>query len=66
MATTIFVQFTDSTDSSIMSVFAGPQDPAYFPNQGEMPSDDQRYVTYYNNIPQYPESLRANMIKPGD
>lgn len=51
MSTTLFVQFADSTKKSIVSVFGCPQDAEAFPNQGEIPSDDARYVAWYNALP---------------
>lgn len=64
MATILFVQFADSTKKSIVSVFGCPQDADSFPNQGEVPSDDSRYVDWYNALP---SAWRANgaYVDPG-
>lgn len=41
-----FVQFADSSESSVASVFANPQDPGEYPNQGEVVEDDPRYLEF--------------------
>lgn len=51
--TTINVQFSDATETTIVSYFAGPQDPAVFPNQGTVSQDDARYKTFFDGV--YPE-----------
>jgi hypothetical protein len=63
MATQIFVQFSDSTDETIVSVFSCAQDPKVWKNQGVVPSDDARYESYYNAMT---PSIQAGMVKPGD
>lgn len=62
MTSTIYVQFSDGTDETIVTVFGSPQDEASFPHYGVMPSDDPRYVTYY--AAQYPQAQQF-LIKPG-
>lgn len=42
----MFVQFSDSSQTTVISVFAEPQDPEYWPNQGQVSVDDQRYSDY--------------------
>ncbi len=44
----IYVQFSDSTDSEIVSYFCCPQDPAEHPNQGEVDATDSRWDAFYN------------------
>lgn len=46
--TTIYVQFADATDASIVSQFSCPQDPDIWPNQGTVESNDPRWKTYYD------------------
>lgn len=40
------VQFLDSTEKVIVAIFAGPQDPTAWPNQGKVDSSDPRYVAF--------------------
>jgi hypothetical protein len=42
--TAIHVQFADLTEQTIISYFAGPQDPDVWPNQGEIEDSDPRYL----------------------
>ncbi|WP_236237714.1 hypothetical protein [Pseudomonas faucium] len=44
----MFVQFSDSTQSEIVSVFAEPQDNEVFPFQGEVEDSDERYCVFLN------------------
>lgn len=48
-----YVQFSDESQTKIISVFAGPQDPEYWPNMGEVEDDDQRYLDFINPPPDY-------------
>lgn len=48
---TIHVQFSDGSEATIMSVFASPQDPSVWPNQGEVHADDLRYLAYVESLP---------------
>lgn len=43
---TIYVQFTDQTNTVICSVFGSPQDPKIWPNLGEVQEDDIRYLRF--------------------
>lgn len=47
----IYVQFSDSTDTSILSSFGGPQDPDVYANLGTVDSSDPRWLTYYDLFP---------------
>lgn len=49
--TTLYVQFSDETETVIQSVFANPQDPEIYPNQGEVDTSDERYRAFYNSLP---------------
>ncbi|WP_438300842.1 DUF4376 domain-containing protein [Pseudomonas sp. NMS19W] len=42
----IYVQFTDEHLLAVKAVFAEPQDEAYWPNQGVVTDDDERYLAY--------------------
>ncbi len=42
----MYVQFTDNTEAKLLSVFGSPQDPVFYPNQGEIPEDDIRYLRF--------------------
>lgn len=46
----ITVQFADASEKTVVSVFAGPQDPEDYPNQGEVADDDPRYLEYLTPI----------------
>ncbi len=40
------VQFSDSSESVIITVFCSPQDPEYWENLGEVDDDDPRYIDF--------------------
>lgn len=42
----MYVQFSDSAQTKIISVFSCPQDPAIYPNQAEVDATDERYVAF--------------------
>jgi hypothetical protein len=42
----IYVQFADSTEAVIVSVFSSPQSATAYPNQGTVTATDSRYTTY--------------------
>ena len=44
------VQFSDSTETVIVSVFGGPQDPEYWDNLGVVEDDDSRYIDFKERI----------------
>ena len=48
--TTVYVQFSDSSNTTVISVFGCPQDPTAYPNQGELDSADPRYQSFMNPI----------------
>jgi len=51
----MFVQFSDSNETEIISVFGCIQDPAIHLNLGEVGEDDLRYITYMARFaPQVP------------
>ncbi len=57
----MFVQFSDSTEATIVSLFGCAQDPKTFPNQGTVEADDPRYLTYYKGQPWF---AQAEMPEP--
>lgn len=63
MTTTIYVQYEDDTEKTIIAVYGCAQDPDFYPHQGEIPSEDPRYVTYYGA--QFPQAQHW-LTKPGD
>ena len=46
--TTLYVQFSDSTQTAIIATFSSPQDPTVYPNQGTLDSEDPIYLEYIN------------------
>ncbi|MDE2468202.1 MAG: hypothetical protein KGL35_05540 [Bradyrhizobium sp.] len=44
--TTVNVQFTDATETTVKAVFANTQDPAIYPNQAALPDTDARYLAF--------------------
>lgn len=44
----IYVQFSDGSCSSIVIIFAGPQDPDNWANLGEVEEFDPRYLAFIN------------------
>jgi hypothetical protein len=46
-----FVQFEDSTEQRIISIFGCPQDSEFYPHQGELDEDDPRLIAYLEAVP---------------
>ena len=46
----INVQFSDSTETVIVSYFGAPQDSAAFANQGTVEITDARYKVFYESL----------------
>lgn len=46
----MFVQFSDSTQLSVVGVFANAQNPTIYPNQGEIDISDARYAAFFNSL----------------
>jgi hypothetical protein len=59
----INVQFADDSDQVVVSYLSGPQDPAYYPNQGVISTSDPRWAAYYNAKPFF---LRDGLPTPTD
>lgn len=51
MAELIFVQFSDASQTAIVSYFGSPQDPAAYQNQGSIEPTDARWKTFYDALP---------------
>ncbi|WP_343726699.1 hypothetical protein [Burkholderia seminalis] len=47
----IYVQYSDSTEKTIIGYFGAPQDEATFPNQGTVDASDARWATFFATIP---------------
>lgn len=47
----IFIAFTDSTQTTIGSVFSCAQDPGIWSNQGTIDETDARWKTYCDSLP---------------
>jgi len=47
---TVYVQFTDSTETAVSTVFGCPQDPNVYPNQAAIPDTDPRYQAFLNPV----------------
>lgn len=57
----INVQFSDKTESTITTLFGGPQSPDNFNFLGEVELSDPRYITFYDSLPGY---ASAGMPQP--
>lgn len=62
MATTLNVQFSDATETSIIAVFGARQNGSVYTNQGELASSDTRYSAYYDALPAW---AQAALPAPG-
>ena len=47
----IYVQFSDSAESEIVTYFGGAQDPDVYQNLGVVVSSDPRWKTFYEALP---------------
>ena len=61
MSTTLCVQFSDSTEATIISYFGCPQNASAFPNLGTVLTTDPRWATYYDGLP---TSVQAALPAP--
>lgn len=65
MATTIYVSFVDSSETTVNGVFSGPGNSVeVWPHQGALPSNDPRYSAYYDALGQAAEM--SGLVAPGD
>jgi hypothetical protein len=60
--TTVYVEFSDASKTTIQVVFAGPQDPEVWPNQGEIDTGDPLYKEWYLT---QPVNVQPSLPKPG-
>ncbi|MDR5815780.1 hypothetical protein QCE62_19525 [Caballeronia sp. LZ033] len=58
--TTIYVQFSDDTDTTIISYFSCPQDPDVWANQGTIDSSDPRWKVYFDAQSPFIQGLIPN------
>lgn len=49
--TAINVQFSDASESTIVSYFACAQDPKVLPNVGQVQANDVRWKVFYDSQP---------------
>jgi hypothetical protein len=61
---TIYAQFSDASETAIVSVFANAQDPTVYPNQGTIESTDPRYLAFVNPPPT-PATIAAAALNAG-
>ena len=54
----LLVQFSDSTQETIIAFLPGLQEPVVFPNQGEVDSTDPRWKAFCHNLP---DTVQASM-----
>jgi hypothetical protein len=47
---TINVQFSDGSDTSVVSYFACAQDPSTYQNLGVVDSDNTKWAEFYNSL----------------
>jgi hypothetical protein len=59
----MFVQFDSPEHTAIISKFGCPQDPATWPNMGEVSVADPRYRAYFESVP---ESVKTSWPQPED
>lgn len=55
------VIFADSTEQEIKGYFGAPQDPATWPNQGQVDTSDARWIAFYDSLP---EAMREGIPAP--
>jgi hypothetical protein len=48
--TALNVQFSDSTQATIIAYFSSPQDPSEYANLGTVDTSDARWKTFYNSL----------------
>lgn len=59
--TEIYVAFSDSSEATIIAAFSCNQDTETWPYQGVVQSDDARWATYFNGIP---DLVRRGLVDP--
>ncbi|MFK2876878.1 hypothetical protein [Rhodanobacter hydrolyticus] len=61
--TQLNVQFSDSTESTIIAYFANAQDPTQYPNQSVIQASDIRWKTYFDEQSTWIQGL---LVSPGN
>ena len=56
----VYVQFSDETQTRIVTAFLGPQDPQYWPGLVEIEDTDQRYIAFITPSTDAAEKLWRN------
>lgn len=46
VGTMIYIQFKDESQKEVIAVFSSPQSEEYYPNQGEIADNDERYLSF--------------------
>ncbi|WP_145547739.1 hypothetical protein [Yersinia massiliensis] len=57
----LYVQFSDETETVIVSWFCCEQSPEYYSYLGEVYADDQRYILFFDNLP---DSVKPFLPQP--
>ena len=58
---TIYVQFSDATETKIISIFGSGQDPTVYANLGILAASDARYAAFYDL---FDAQFQASMPNP--
>lgn len=53
----MLVQFSDAKKTRVIAYLAGPQDPGYFPHQGEIDTDDPMWAAFYDKVHMWMDGL---------
>lgn len=48
MSTTLYVQFSDSSETAIITYFGGPQPDGAYSNYGSLDTSDARWKAFYD------------------
>jgi hypothetical protein len=59
---TINVEYSDGTETTVTGFFGSTQDPEVFPNQGTLETSDARWKTYYEA---QPAAMQSMLPPPG-
>lgn len=57
-----YVQFSDESETLVVSVFASVQASDAWPNQGEVEDDDSRYLAYLKSLQPSPVLQRDSLM----
>lgn len=59
----IYIQYLDNSGKTIISYFAGPQDPTVYTNQCVVSISDPVWVEYFNSQPGEIQKMLPNPIQ---